>query len=686
MNREEVLQFKKKRFIKYGGFKKFGIVMGIITLFAMVGGLVLACVFPMTVDLNKTLVNIVAETFGSKEVFLNEIIYWGVYLAVVVGAAVYLLVNAIKMLSKRSNYSVNRFFGFPAWLAVMFVVFTTEQTSGFGANTTFKVFRYLFVGALVLVYVYSVVQLFFTGKLWKNNGKKLVFPLLLGFVASIAAVALCLTLVFVADVQISVSNIWHRFLGLINEKYMYGWIYEIPKIATVYDGFKIARNVLIVLFFAQLVSVASLLIVDFIKMFACKNYVRGSGYFGKSSVFCGAFRLALIPVLINVCTMILALGDGQEFVFSNFFPIGNVALFGGVLLLGIISSAVFSTDKSNSKYEPSELILAKTVSKINSLPEQTAIRKPEEEIIKVDAVDKGTVIERKEEIKEEPQPGIDKKEQEEEIKVEELPEEQEEIEEIEVEDEEDEETSEEETSQSVPPQQPFYGNVNVYPNALPNMPYGMPVQYYNPATGQIITYYVQQQVAQPVMQPQQFVPQGFIPCMPAGMQPMQGGIQQPQQMPVQGGVNPQQGKSQDVFSIPKKSLNEKLSELPQLLQSYYRQMVDYVFSKEDVKYSKSTFADSFYCGRDCIMKMQIKQNKIVCAFTLIDIKVREALKSDKYAKDQQTLVKIINRASLETAKDTFEMAYNLVLEAREARRQEQLKKRREARKNKQDNQ
>ncbi len=686
MNREEVLQFKKKRFIKYGGFKKFGIVMGIITLLAMVGGLVLACVFPMTVDLNKTLVNIVAETFGSKEVFLNEIIYWGVYLAVVVGAAVYLLVNAIKMLSKRSNYSVNRFFGFPAWLAVMFVVFTTEQTSGFGASTTFKVFRYLFVGALVLVYVYSVVQLFFTGKLWKHNGKKLVFPLLLGFVASIAAVALCLTLVFVADVQISVSNIWHRFLGLINEKYMYGWIYEIPKIATVYDGFKIARNVLIVLFFAQLVSVASLLIVDFIKMFACKNYVRGSGYFGKSSVFCGAFRLALIPVLINVCTMILALGDGQEFVFSNFFPIGNVALFGGVLLLGIISSAVFSTDKSNSKYEPSELILAKTVSKINSLPEQTAIRKPEEEIIKVDAVDKETVIEKKEEIKEEPQPGIDKKEQEEEIKVEELPEEQEEIEEIEVEDEEDEETSEEETSQSVPPQQPFYGNVNVYPNALPNMPYGMPVQYYNPATGQIITYYVQQQVAQPVMQPQQFVSQGFIPCMPAGMQPMQGGIQQPQQMPVQGGVNPQQGKSQDVFSIPKKSLNEKLSELPQLLQSYYRQMVDYASSKEDVKYSKSTFADSFYCGRDCIMKMQIKQNKIVCAFTLIDIKVREALKSDKYAKDQQTLVKIINRASLETAKDTFEMAYNLVLEAREARRQEQLKKRREARKNKQDNQ
>lgn len=678
MNREEILQFRKKRFTKYGAFRTFGIIAGIITLLATIGGLVLACVFPMAVDLDKSLLKIIVDTFSKEDVFVNEIVYWAVYLAAVIGTAVYLLVNGIKMLSSKSKYSVNRCFGLPAWLAVVFTVFTTEQTCSVGSYITFKLFKYLYVGALVLVYAYSVVQLIETGRLWKHNGKKFVFPYLLEFIVSIAAVALCLTLVYVGDVRISVLNIWERFCSVIANQKFFEAFYTIPVIANIIDGLNALINVLLVLFFAELVSTASLLLVNFVKIFSCKNYARGSGYFSKSSVFCGAFRLALIPVLINVCTMIISLSEGQEFAFANFFYIENLALFGGVLLLGVISSAIFSTDKSNSKYEPAELLSATTVSKISCLPEQKD-EKPEEEIIKIDAADKENTIEKKEE----PQPDIVEEELQEEITVEELPEEQAEEETPDMADEEEEEDASEQTAKTEPPQQPFYGNVNVYPNAVPNVQYSVPMQYYNPATGQIVTYYVQQPVAQPVMQPQQFVPQGFIPCVPTGMQTPQGGVYQ--QMPIQG-VNAQQNKPQDVFSLPKKTLNEKLGELPKLLQSYYKQMLDYACSKEDVKYNKSTFADTFYCGRDCIMKMQIKQNKIVCAFTLIDIKVREALKTDKYAKDQQTLVKIVNRASLETAKDTFEMAYRLVQEAREAHRQEQLKKRREARKSKQEGQ
>ena len=52
---------------------------------------------------------------------------------------------------------------------------------------------------------------------------------------------------------------------------------------------------------------------------------------------------------------------------------------------------------------------------------------------------------------------------------------------------------------------------------------------------------------------------------------------------------------------------------------------------------------------------------------------------DFSAKHEQTIVKVKDKNSLDAAKRSIDMAYNLALEAKEARHQEQLKKRREAR-------
>ncbi len=699
MNREEILQFKKRKYTKFGGFKVLGVILGLITLLAVVGGLVLALAFPMVVDLETTLIDVVKNL---RDAYLNEVIYWIIFGLVVLGTALYLIISGIKMLSKKAKYSANRNFSLPAFLAVIFVVFTTEQTCQFGSTLTFKLFKYLFIGALVLSYVYRVVELISTGKLWKKNGKKLCFPYLLGFIATVASIVLSLTIATVGAKKVGFTSVYGDFWNVVNNAFAYNAIYQIPAIVSVSHAFSVINILLVVLFFATLVSVASLVLVDFIKIFVGRNYARGSKYFNKSGVFGNALMLAFIPVLINILTMAGTLIDGGTFDFYAFFTIENVAFFGGMLLIAIIVSSIFMSDKSKSKSELAELVTAKKIvkqEKVEEKPEAVL----EEEIIRVD--------EKKEEIKEEPKEEVLQVKVEEpiteepklETEVEEVIEEEvvepEEFEEEILEDVK-EEIKEEPDSKQVPPvqpQQPYVANMNIYPNAIagsipamqgvPN--YGVPVQYYNPMTGQVLTYYAQpmpQPMAQPMipagqMMPQQMIPQGFMPFA-FGMQVGQNmaPVQSQQPAPASTVENTETEEKPNFFAMPKKTLEEKIAELPQNLKTYYKQMVSYTSSKEGVKYSKSTFADTFYYGRDCLMKLQVKQNKIVCSFSLVDIKAREMLKSDKYAKDQQTIVKIINKASLETAKDSFDMAYNLVLEAREARHQEQLRRRREARK------
>jgi hypothetical protein len=56
------------------------------------------------------------------------------------------------------------------------------------------------------------------------------------------------------------------------------------------------------------------------------------------------------------------------------------------------------------------------------------------------------------------------------------------------------------------------------------------------------------------------------------------------------------------------------------------------------------------------------------------------LKSKDFsAKQEKTVIKVKDKATVEAVKNSIDMAYELAIEAKEARHQEQLRKRREAR-------
>ena len=114
------------------------------------------------------------------------------------------------------------------------------------------------------------------------------------------------------------------------------------------------------------------------------------------------------------------------------------------------------------------------------------------------------------------------------------------------------------------------------------------------------------------------------------------------------------------------------------MKKYYKQISSYAAAKDGVKVNKATYAESVFFGRDCVVKIQIKQGKIVCSFSLVNFEVKSMLKSGK-AREQLTVVKVVDANSLALAKQSVDMAYKLAVEAKEERHREQLRKRREAR-------
>ena len=138
--------------------------------------------------------------------------------------------------------------------------------------------------------------------------------------------------------------------------------------------------------------------------------------------------------------------------------------------------------------------------------------------------------------------------------------------------------------------------------------------------------------------------------------------------------------------IPKKTHEEKYAELDEDSKKYYDAIMAYAESKADVKRQASVNADTVFYGRTCIVKTQIKQTKVVCNFSMLDAGMKRALKKDKGVgvKAKFTSIRVIDASSLELAKQSVDFAYNAALEEKEFKHQQQLQKRRDARKAKKD--
>ena len=138
--------------------------------------------------------------------------------------------------------------------------------------------------------------------------------------------------------------------------------------------------------------------------------------------------------------------------------------------------------------------------------------------------------------------------------------------------------------------------------------------------------------------------------------------------------------------IPKKSHAEKYAELDEESKKYYDAIMAYAESKADVKRQESVNADTVFYGRTCIVKTQIKQTKVVCSFSMLDADMKRMFKGNKgvAAKEKFTSIRVSDAVSLEIAKQSIDFAYQSAVEEKEYKHQQQLQKRRDARKAKKD--
>ena len=134
--------------------------------------------------------------------------------------------------------------------------------------------------------------------------------------------------------------------------------------------------------------------------------------------------------------------------------------------------------------------------------------------------------------------------------------------------------------------------------------------------------------------------------------------------------------------IPKKTHAEKYAELDEESKKYYDAIMAYAESKADVKRQESINADTVFYGRTCIVKTQIKQTKVVCSFSMLDAEMKRMFKGNKgvNAKEKFTTIRVSDAVSLEIAKQSIDFSYQSAVEEKEYKHQQQLQKRRDARK------
>ena len=132
--------------------------------------------------------------------------------------------------------------------------------------------------------------------------------------------------------------------------------------------------------------------------------------------------------------------------------------------------------------------------------------------------------------------------------------------------------------------------------------------------------------------------------------------------------------------IPKKTHEEKYSELDEESKKYYDAIMTYAEGLADVKRQSSVNADTIFYGRTCVVKTQIKQTRVVCSFSMLDVEMKRMLKGNKGAQEKFTSIRVVDDESLEAAKKSVDFAYKAAIAEKEYKHQMQLQKRRDARK------
>ncbi len=135
------------------------------------------------------------------------------------------------------------------------------------------------------------------------------------------------------------------------------------------------------------------------------------------------------------------------------------------------------------------------------------------------------------------------------------------------------------------------------------------------------------------------------------------------------------------FNAIKKTIDEKYEMLDATSKNYYNDILAYAEEKQGVKRTKSLVAETVIFGRDSIIKVQIKQSKVVCSFSMLTTETKQRFIDEniKQVREKLTVVRISDEDSYRLAKHCVDLAYRISEENKEAKHQKQLEKRREAR-------
>lgn len=142
-------------------------------------------------------------------------------------------------------------------------------------------------------------------------------------------------------------------------------------------------------------------------------------------------------------------------------------------------------------------------------------------------------------------------------------------------------------------------------------------------------------------------------------------------------------EKEDAFNLNaiKKTIDEKYELLDEKDKNYYNDILAYANEKKDVKRTKSLVAETVIYGRDSIIKVQIKQSRVVCSFSMLTTETKQRFIDEniKQVREKLTVVRITDDETFGLAKHCVDLAYRISEENKEAKHQKQLEKRREAR-------
>ncbi len=711
MNRIEMIYFSKQTHVKSKKLEIFGLISGLLTLLTIVGALTM-----LFLDWGDSAIEKIVYGFY----FIDVSLYF--FTAVTLSSLAYLVFGSIAMFKKSQRNSVNYNFVVLAILAMAFFLTAVDYMEGI----YYDLFTYLIFGAFAVRFIYSIVTMRATSKVWEATDKKLNVVGIMPFIVSLITLAgflflpLLVAKIGLEDILGTAVEEFSFFNGDLPHYFLVLFYNYASSIGLLYTSieyiiFEFSLDAILSLVFALfgillvsfLAVVVLSLIANLFKIGLNANAVRGNKYFKESSPFRTAFVFICYAIIYHAIRISVILINGpitdveyaitflSDVIYGSSYV--STAIF--TLILSIVYTCIIANDKRKVRKipvvieEPKEEVLdqSETVVEEAEVPEEPVVEEVVEPVIEEPVVEE-PVVEPEEVPVEEPVVEENKEE---------------------TEDKEEKEEKKQDASQS--------------PFVFAGMPNGYAIPMYNPATGQTVycvpfgnqmqpmVQPIIQQAPQPIVvhsqpvivpqpygyapqQPYGYAPQqpygyppqqpyGYAPQQPYGYAPQQP--QQPQQAQSQAQPQPQPAYTEPVaddvdedgqFQIVKKTLAEKVAELSATERGFYNKIIAYANGKVGVKYNKGTYADTVSYGRDLIVKVQVKQGKIVCNFQLVDFKVKEMLKNKDFdAKQEKTVIKVKDKASFEAVKNSIDMAYELALQAKEARHQEQLRKRREAR-------